>query len=64
MRPNNRSTMINDDSWARRTTPRPAPRALGLRERHEDHRGVNVEAIDDVIPVWCVPVRFDGRVVA
>ena len=25
---------------------------------------VNVEAIDDVIPVWCVPVRFDGRVVA
>jgi len=29
-------------------------------ESAEDHREVNVEAIDDVIPVWCVPVRFDG----
>jgi two-component sensor histidine kinase len=25
---------------------------------------VNVDAIDDVVPVWCVPVRFDGKIVA
>ena len=25
---------------------------------------MNVDAIDDVVPVWCVPVRFDAKIVA
>jgi two-component system, sensor histidine kinase PdtaS len=65
MRPNNRSTMVNDDLVG--TTHDEASWPLvhlafdsGTRIIGE----VNVEAIDDVIPVWCVPVRFDGRVVA
>jgi two-component system, sensor histidine kinase PdtaS len=65
MRPNNRSTMVNDDLVG--TTHGEASWPLvhlafdsGTRIIGE----VNVEAIDDVIPVWCVPVRFDGRVVA
>jgi two-component system, sensor histidine kinase PdtaS len=65
MRPNNRSTMVNDDLVG--TTHDEAAWPLvhlafdsGTRIIGE----VNVEAIDDVIPVWCVPVRFDGRVVA
>jgi two-component sensor histidine kinase len=65
MRPNNRSTMVNDDLVG--TTHDEASWPLvqlafdsGTRIVGE----VNVEAIDDVIPVWCVPVRFDGRVAA
>jgi two-component sensor histidine kinase len=65
MRPNNRSTMINDDlvGTTHDATSWPLVQLAfdgGTRIIGE----VNVEAIDDVIPVWCVPVRFDGRVVA
>ena len=65
MRPNNRSTMINDDlvGTTHEATSWPLVHLVfesGTRIIGE----VNVEAIDDVIPVWCVPVRFDGRVVA
>ncbi|HUZ40935.1 MAG TPA: histidine kinase N-terminal domain-containing protein [Acidimicrobiales bacterium] len=65
MRPNNRSTMVNEDLVG--TTHEAATWPLvelafesGTRIIGE----VNVEALDDTIPVWCVPVRFDGHVVA
>jgi len=64
MRPNNRSTMINDDLVARRTTTSWPLVHLAFESGTRIIGEVNVEAIDDVIPVWCVPVRFDGRVVA
>jgi two-component sensor histidine kinase len=65
MRPNNRSTMINDDLVG--TTHDTASWPLVQLAFESGTRiigEVNVEAIDEVIPVWCVPVRFDGRVVA
>ena len=65
MRPNNRSTLLNDDLVG--TTQRPESWPLvrltfesGTRVVGE----VKVDAVDEVIPVWCVPVRFDGLVVA
>ena len=65
MRPNNRSTILNDDLVG--TTQRAESWPLvqlafenGTRMVGE----VKVETIDDVVPVWCVPVRFDGRIVA
>ena len=65
MRPNNRSTMVNDDLVG--TTHDSASWPLVQLAFESGTRiigEVNVEAIDDVVPVWCVPVRFDGRVVA
>jgi two-component sensor histidine kinase len=65
MRPNNRSTMVNDDLVG--TTHDVASWPLVQLAFESGTRiigEVNVEAIDDVVPVWCVPVRFDGRVVA
>ncbi len=65
MRPNNRSTMVNDDLVG--TTHGDASWPLVQLAFESGTRiigEVNVEAIDDVVPVWCVPVRFDGRVVA
>jgi two-component sensor histidine kinase len=65
MRPNNRSTLLNDDLVG--TTQRPDAWPLvslafdsGTRIVGE----VKIDKIADVVPVWCVPVRFDGRVVA
>ena len=65
MRPNNRSTLLNDDlvGTTQRSESWPLVRLTfesGTRIVGE----VKVEAVDDVIPVWCVPVRFDGVVVA
>ena len=65
MRPNNRSTIVNDDLVG--TTQRRAAWPLVGLAFESGTRivgQVKVEAIDDVVPVWCVPVRFDGRVVA
>ncbi len=65
MRPNNRSTMVNDDLIG--TTHGAASWPLVQLAFESGTRiigEVNVEAIDDVVPVWCVPVRFDGRVIA
>jgi two-component sensor histidine kinase len=65
LRPNNRSTMVNDDLVG--TTHAAASWPLVQLAFESGTRiigEVNVEAIDDVVPVWCVPVRFDGRVVA
>ena len=66
MRPNNRSTMVNDDLvGTTHDADVVAARAqLAFESGTRIIGEVNVEAIDDVVPVWCVPVRFDGRVVA
>ncbi len=65
MRPNNRSTMINDDlvGSTHRADAWPLV-ALAYESGTRIVGEVNVDAIDDVVPVWCVPVRFDGRIVA
>jgi two-component sensor histidine kinase len=65
MRPNNRSTMINEDLVGTTHDATSWPLVhLAFESGTRIIGEVNVEAIDDVIPVWCVPVRFDGRVVA
>jgi two-component sensor histidine kinase len=65
MRPNNRSTLINDDLVG--TTQRPDAWPLVRLAFESGTRIVGelkVENIDDVVPVWCVPVRFNARIVA
>ncbi|NNN01642.1 MAG: sensor histidine kinase [Acidimicrobiaceae bacterium] len=65
MRPNNRSTLLNDDlvGTTQRRDAWPLVR-LTFESGTKVVGEVKVEAVDEVIPVWCVPVRFDGRVVA
>ena len=63
-RPNNRSTMINDDLVG--TTHRPEDWPL-VREAFTSGERVTGEArVGHVgpVPVWCVPVRYDDTVVA
>ena len=65
MRPNNRSTLINDDLVG--TTQSAGSWPLVRRALESGTRIVGqsrVESVDDVIPVWCVPVRFNGAIVA
>ncbi len=65
MRPNNRSTLINDDLVG--TTQRSIAWPLVRLSFESGTRIVGEAKIDDVadvIPVWCVPVRFSGRIVA
>jgi two-component sensor histidine kinase len=65
MRPNNRSTMVNDDLVGTTHDTASWPLVeLALESGTRIIGEANVEAIDDTIPVWCVPVRFDGHVVA
>ena len=65
MRPNNRSTLLNDDLVG--TTQRPDAWPLVRLAFESSTRVVGdskVAGVPDAIPVWCVPVRFDERVVA
>jgi two-component sensor histidine kinase len=65
MRPNNRTTLINDDLVG--TTHRVDS---WLLVRDAFRRGTRVvgelaiEQASDLVPVWCVPVRFKGEVIA
>ena len=65
MRPNNRTTLINDDLLG---TTHPAANWPIVGEAYE--RGVRVEGelrvegVEDLVPTWCVPVRFNGDVIA
>jgi len=65
MRPNNRSTSINDDLVG--TTHRAENWPL-VRQAFEYGKRVvgeaNIDDVDDHFPVWCVPVRYNGVVVA
>ena len=64
LRPNNRSTMINDDLVGTTHRPEDWPLVKESFERGERIVGeARVGAIGPV-PVWCVPVRYDDAVVA
>jgi two-component sensor histidine kinase len=65
VRPNNRATVVSDDLVG--TTPLAAhwPLVTEARQSGEITRGTaSIEGIDDEAPVWCVPVRFETRVIA
>ena len=61
MRPNNRTTLINDDlvGTTHESTSWPLVRA-GIRERYDGSSARSRRARRRVVPVWCVPVRFTG----
>jgi two-component sensor histidine kinase len=65
MRPNNRTTLINDDLVG--STHR-ADRWPLVREALTSGTRVvgeaTIEKVADAVPVWCVPVRYHGQVVA
>jgi two-component sensor histidine kinase len=65
VRPNNRSTLIVDDLIG---SIQPSAQWPLVRQAFEaGHRAVGevaLPAIDQAVPVWCIPVRFDGRVIA
>ena len=65
MRPNNRATLVNDDLVG--TTQRPDAWPLVRLAFESGTRIVGeakVDGIEDMVPVWCVPVRFAGQIVA
>ncbi len=65
MRPNNRTTVINDDLLG---TTHPGVKWPLVRDAYE--AGVRVEGevrvddVEDLVPAWCVPVGFHGEVIA
>ncbi len=65
MRPNNRTTLINDDLVG---SIQPATRWALVDEALESGTRVigelNLETVAEPVPVWCVPVRSSGDVVA
>ena len=65
VRPNNRSTLIVDDLIG---SIQPSGEWPLVRQAFESgHRVVGevaLPAIVQAVPVWCIPVRFDGRVIA
>lgn len=65
VRPNNRSTLIVDDLIG---TVQPSSRWPLVREAFvEGERAIGevaLSGLDETVPVWCIPVRFDGRVIA
>jgi len=65
MRPNNRSTIINEDLVAtlQRGEAWPLVR-LAFESGTRIVGEVVLDHVADRVPVWCVPVRFEGRVVA
>ncbi len=65
VRPNNRSTLINNDLVG--TTQRPDAWPLVRLAFDTGTRVVGelkLDALDDRVPVWCIPVRFDTGIVA
>jgi two-component sensor histidine kinase len=65
MRPNNRSTLINDDlvGTLQRGDAWPLVR-LAFESGTRVVGEAMIENVEDRVPVWCVPVRFEGRIVA
>jgi two-component sensor histidine kinase len=65
MRPNNRTTLINDDLVG--TTHRSDDWLLVRKAFETGNRVVGelkVDHVDELVPVWCVPVRCNAEVVA
>jgi len=65
MRPNNRTTLINDDLVG---TTQPLANWPLVREAYESGTrtvgNFKIDKVDDVVPGWCVPVHLNGRVIA
>ncbi len=65
MRPNNRTTLINDDLLG---TTHPGANWPLVRDAYESGARVEGELrvadVEDLVPTWCVPVRFNGEVIA
>ncbi|MHB1208980.1 MAG: sensor histidine kinase [Acidimicrobiales bacterium] len=65
MRPNNRSTLLNDDLVGTTQTADAWPLVRLVFESGTRVVGeVSVENVGESVPVWCVPVRFDAKIVA
>ena len=65
VRPNNRSTLIVDDLIGTIQSSQEWPLVKQAFESGNRAVGeVALAAIPQAVPVWCIPVRFDGRVIA
>ncbi len=65
VRPNNRSTLIVDDLIASKQPAKEWPLVQQAFDSGQRAVGeVTIAAIEGEVPVWCIPVRFDGRVIA
>lgn len=65
VRPNNRSTLIVDDLIASKQPAKEWPLVQQAFDTGQRVVGeVPIAAIEGEVPVWCIPVRFDGRVIA
>jgi two-component sensor histidine kinase len=65
VRPNNRSTLIVDDLIGSNQSATEWPLVKQAFETGQRAVGeVALRAIEQGVPVWCIPVRFDGHVVA
>ena len=65
VRPNNRATLVSDDLVG--TTQRHAAWPLVGQTFEEQRRiegTVEIEGVEAPVPIWCIPVRFEGHVVA
>lgn len=65
MRPNNRTTLINDDlvGTTHRAEKWPLVR-LAFESGTRVVGELKIDNVQDLVPVWCVPVRYNGLVVA
>jgi two-component sensor histidine kinase len=65
MRPNNRATLLEDDMLGTVQDSDAWPLvSLAIENGTRMVGEVTIPKIDDVVPVWCVPVRYEGKVVA
>lgn len=65
VRPNNRSTLIVDDLIGSRQSSAQWPLVKEAFESGARAVGeVALVGIEQAVPVWCIPVRFDARVIA
>lgn len=65
MRPNNRSTLISNDLVGTTQLPDAWPQVkLAFESGTRVVGELHIDNIEDVVPVWCVPVRVAGKVVA
>ena len=65
VRPNNRSTLVDDDLIGTVHDAHEWPLVASCYDDGVRHVGeVRLDVIDEVLPVWCVPVRFHGKPIA
>jgi two-component sensor histidine kinase len=65
MRPNNRSTLLNDDLVGTIQEPDAWPLVgLAIESGARVVGELKIDKIEGAVPVWCVPVSFDGKIVA